>query len=62
MKFQLTPSRRATARPFLIQLTNWLNFNSRPHGGRQSFRDPFFVNLSFQLTPSRRATEGNCDL
>ena len=60
--FQLTPSRRATARPFLIQLTNWLNFNSRPHGGRQSFRDPFFVNLSFQLTPSRRATEGNCDL
>ena len=33
-RFQLTPSRRATPLPGLIYTRT--NFNSRPHGGRQS--------------------------
>ena len=32
------------------------DFNSRPHGGRQSTENNFFTSDIFQLTPSRRAT------
>ena len=36
IKFQLTPSRRATAAaPTIMQI---IHFNSRPHGGRRAFR------------------------
>ena len=33
------------------------HFNSRPHGGRPSWKPDESIDVSFQLTPSRRATE-----
>ena len=53
--FQLTPSRRATTCCWYIRSVD-CNFNSRPHGGRQSSSFILLPQRKFQLTPSRRAT------
>ena len=54
MIFQLTPSRRATCAMCCPPYAD--NFNSRPHGGRQSNLIILIFSTLFQLTPSRRAT------
>ena len=53
--FQLTPSRRAT-RTVQSSDDQPAHFNSRPHGGRQSYSPGRTRWKTFQLTPSRRAT------
>ena len=56
IEFQLTPSRRATKNPRPLRNSEQLNFNSRPHGGRQRSSGINGIGEIFQLTPSRRAT------
>ena len=56
-RFQLTPSRRATAN-FSYYFHQIKYFNSRPHGGRPKPGQTRNRPGQFQLTPSRRATTG----
>ena len=55
IKFQLTPSRRATPGPGTHSPIPH-HFNSRPHGGRLPIAHTRVKPNIFQLTPSRRAT------
>ena len=41
---------------FLLQISRWRYFNSRPHGGRRLIAFLVLYLRIFQLTPSRRAT------
>ena len=60
IKFQLTPSRRATQPVFLPHIRVF-HFNSRPHGGRPLVETSLTTMQTFQLTPSRRATLRDVD-